>query len=210
VCTVGRRRPVRASRPAIRPNAAAESDVLQERYTPAPAMAITGMERAVSQSRRTMRMRRTPTTRATRAISRSLAIVAALIVVIVAVASCGGGDRQQTIPDAELLPSGPPPTIEAHVQARPWASSKAAGQAFGRIWRKEIRNPKDRNGRGIAAYNWAGRTCDAVRNGGQAPEAMVQRVHDEGRFTRQGARVIVSAALRALCPAQGASTQLFP
>jgi Protein of unknown function (DUF732) len=152
-----------------------------------------------------MRMLRTP---ATRAISRPLAIVAALIVVILAVASCGGGDRQQTIPNAQLLPSGPPPTIEAHVLARPWASSKAAGQAFGEIWRKEIRNSQDR--RGIDAYNWAGRTCDAVRNGGQTPEAMMQRVHDEGRFTRQGARVIVSAALRALCPAQGASAQLLP
>jgi hypothetical protein len=95
------------------------------------------------------------------------------------------------------------------VLARPWASSKAAGQAFGEIWRKEIRNSQDR--RGIDAYNWAGRTCDAVRNGGQTPEAMMQRVHDEGRFTRQGARVIVSAALRALCPARGASAQLlFP
>jgi Protein of unknown function (DUF732) len=170
-------------------------------------MAITGMERAVSQSRRTMRMLRTP---ATGAISRSLAIVAALIVVILAVASCGGGDRQQTIPNAELLPSGPPPTIEAHVLARPWASSKEAGQAFGRIWRKEIRNPKDRNGRGIAVYNWAGRTCDAVRNGDKAPEATVQRVHEEGRFTRQGARVIVSAALRAFCPAPGRIRSAVP
>jgi hypothetical protein len=39
---------------------------------------------------------------------------------------------------------------------------------------------------------------------------MVQRVHDEGRFTEQGAEVIVSAALSALSPAQGVSTQLFP
>jgi hypothetical protein len=152
-----------------------------------------------------MRMLRTP---ATRAISRSPVIVAVLIVVILAVASCGGGGRQQTIPNAELLPSGPPPTIEAHVLARPWASSKAAGQAFGEIWRKEVRNSQDR--RGIDAFKWAGRTCDAVRNGGQAPEAMVRRVRDEGRFTRQGARVIVSAALTALCPAQGASPQLVP
>ncbi|HEX5882759.1 MAG TPA: DUF732 domain-containing protein [Actinomycetota bacterium] len=143
-----------------------------------------------------------------RAISRSLATVAVLIVVILAVASCGGGDRQQAIPNAELLPSGPPPTIEARIRVRPWASSKAAGQAFGELWRKEIRNSQDR--RGIDAYKWAGRTCDAVRNGGQAPEAMVQRVHDEGRFTRQGARVIVSAALRALCPAQATSPQPFP
>jgi hypothetical protein len=173
-------------------------------------MASTGMESAVSQPRGTMRMPRTRAMRATPSISCPMAIVAALVVVALAVAGCGGDDRQQTIPDAQLLPSGPPPTIEAHIRARPWASSKAAGQAFGRIWRQETRNPKDRDGRGIAAYNWAGRTCDAVRNGGQTSEAMVHRVRDKGRFTEAGAGVIVKAALQALCPEQDRLNQPPP
>lgn len=142
---------------------------------------------------------------------RTLATVAVLTVVGFVTAGCSGGDRQEAaIAEAQLLPSGPPPTIEAHIRARPWASSKANGQAFGRLWREQIHNPKDLDGRGIDAYTWAGRTCDAVRKHGQTPEAMVRRVRDEGRFTQQGAKVIVSAALTALCPAQGASTQLFP
>jgi len=128
---------------------------------------------------------------------RAIVIVATLVPTV---AGCYGGGREQTIPDAQLLPSGPPPTIEAHIRARPWASSKAAGQAFGRIWREETRHPQDRDGRGIDAYNWAGRTCDGVRNGGQTPEAMVRRVRAQGGFTEQGARVIVTAALGALCP----------
>ena len=147
--------------------------------------------------------------RATPRLGLRRAIVSVGILVLL-VAGCSGSDREPTIPDAQLLPAGPPPTIEAHIRARPWASSKANGQAFGRTWREQTRNPTDRDGRGIDAYNWAGRTCDAVRNGGQTPEAMVQRVHDEGRCTQQGARVIVSAALSALCPAQGAATALFP
>jgi hypothetical protein len=147
----------------------------------------------------------------TASLRRTIVTVVVLTAVALMTAGCSGGDREEaTIPEAQLLPSGPPPTIEPHIAARPWASSKARGQAFGTIWRKETRNPKDRDGRGIDAWTWAGRTCDAVRNGGQTPEAMVQRVHDEGRFTQQGARVIVSAALSALCPAQGASTRLLP
>jgi hypothetical protein len=136
--------------------------------------------------------------------------VTVLTVVALVTAGCSGGDRQEAaIPQAQLLPSGPPSTIEAHIRARPWASSKANGQAFGRRWRRETSNPKDLDGRGIDAYHWAGQTCDAVRNGGQTPEAMERRVHDEGRFTKQGAKVIVAAALSALCPAQDASPQLF-
>lgn len=142
---------------------------------------------------------------------RAIVTVVVLAVVVLVTAGCSGGDRgKATIPEAQLLPSGPPPTIEAHIRARPWASSKARGQAFGAIWREETHNPKDPEGRGIDAWNWAIRTCDAVRNGGQTPETMLQRVRQEGRFTQQGARVIVSAALSALCPARGASTQLFP
>jgi Protein of unknown function (DUF732) len=149
--------------------------------------------------------------RVTALLRRVTVTVAVLPVVTVMAAGCSGGDREEaTIPEEQLLLSEPPPTIEPHIRARPWASSKARGQAFGTIWRKETRNPKDRDGRGIDAWTWAGRTCDAVSNGGQTSEAMVQRVHDEGGFTRQGARVIVSAALSALCPAQGASTQRFP
>jgi hypothetical protein len=143
-----------------------------------------------------------------RRLRRGSAIVAMLVL---AAAGCGGGDREPTIPEAQLLPSGPPPAIEAHIRARPWASSKANGQAFGAIWRVETTNPKDRDGRGIDAYNWAGRTCDGVRGGGQTPAAMVRRVHHEGRFTEEGAKVIVAAALRALCPpAQGTSNQPLP
>jgi hypothetical protein len=133
-----------------------------------------------------------------RPLRRGIVIV---VVLVLTGAACSGGDRQEpAIPDAQLLPSEPPPTIEAHIRARPWASSKANGQAFGRILREETRNPQDRDGRGIDAYNWAGRTCDAVRNGGQTPEVMVRRVRHEGGFTEQGAKVIVTAALQALCP----------
>jgi hypothetical protein len=128
------------------------------------------------------------------------ALVAIVSVAVFTAAGCTGSDREPAIPDAQLLPSGPPPTIEAHIRARPWASSKANGQAFGRRWRAETRNPKDRDGRGIDASNWAVRTCDAVRKGGQTPQAMERRVRDEGRFTAQGAKVIVGAALGALCP----------
>jgi hypothetical protein len=142
---------------------------------------------------------------------RASVIVATLAALGLALASCDRDDRNQaaTVSDAWPLPSGPPATVETYVQARPWASSKAAGQAFGRIWREETRNPQDRNGRGIDAYRWAIRTCDAVRRDGQPPEAMVQRVRDgKPRFTQQGAEVIVSAALRALCPDANASPAL--
>jgi hypothetical protein len=157
----------------------------------------------LNQSRAMMRAAPGHWKRATRL--HALLILATLVV---AAAGCGGGkDRQEAMPDADF---GPPPTIEASVPARPWASSKAAGQAFGRIWREKIRNPHDRDGRGVDAYGWAGRTCDAVRNGDQTPEAMVERVRDEGRFTQQGARIIVAAPLSALCPAQGVASQLLP
>jgi Protein of unknown function (DUF732) len=142
---------------------------------------------------------------------RSPFATAAVLTAVALLAGCSGGDRQAAaIPEAQLLPSGPPPTIEARIRARPWVSSKAHGQAFGQLWREWIRNPKDRDGRGIDAYNWAGRTCDAVRNGGQTPEAMVRRVRDEGRFSAQGARVIVKAALQALCPEQELLHQPLP
>lgn len=141
---------------------------------------------------------------------RAIGMVTALAIVVLVAASCGGSGRKEVIPDAQLLPSGPPPTIEAHIRARPWASSRAHGQAFGRIWREETHNPKDREDRGIDAYNWAARTCDAVRNAGQTPAVMVRRVRDEGRFTEQGAKVIVSAALAALCPERTVLNQPFP
>jgi Protein of unknown function (DUF732) len=147
----------------------------------------------------------------TPSLRRTVATLVVLTVVALVVAGCSGGVREEaTIPEAQLLPSGPPPTIEAHIRARPWASSKARGQAFGAIWREETRSPKDRDGRGIDAWTWAGRTCDVVRNGGQAPEAMVRRVRDEGRFTDAGARVIVRAALEALCPEQDLRNQPLP
>jgi Protein of unknown function (DUF732) len=164
----------------------------------------------VSQPRGTTRIPRTRWMRATPPALRAIVMVTALSVLVLVAASCGGSGRQEAIPDAQLLPSGPSPTIEAHIRARPWASSKAAGEAFGGIWREETHNPKDRDDRGIDAYKWAGRTCDAVRNGGQTPEAMVRRVHDEGRFTEQGAKVIVSAALAALCPERTGLTQPSP
>lgn len=148
--------------------------------------------------------------RVTASLRRATVTVAVLAVVTLMTAGCSGGGQEATIPEAQLLPSGPSPTIEPHILARPWASSRARIEAWGSIWREQTRNPKDREGRGIDATNWAIRTCDAVRNGGQTSEAMVQRVHDEGRFTQQGARVIVSAALSALCPVQDASTHLFP
>ena len=79
----------------------------------------------------------------------------------------------------------------------------ANGLAFGRIWRVETTNRQDREGRGIDAYTWAVRTCDAVRRDGQTPEATVRRVQrSKPGFTEAGAKVIVSAALRALCPDQ--------
>lgn len=144
---------------------------------------------------------------------RASVIVAALAALVLVLAGCEGGDRNEaaSVSDAWLTSSEPPPTVEAYVKARPWASSKAAGQAFGRIWREETRNPRDLNGRGIDAYRWAVRTCDAVRSGGQSPEAMVRRIRDgKPRFTGQGAQVIVSAALRALCPEGDAPSQLPP
>jgi hypothetical protein len=141
---------------------------------------------------------------------RASAIVAALLLVL---AGCDRGHRDQTASVSDAWPpaSGPPATVEPYVQARPWASSKAAGQAFGRIWREQTRNSQDRDGRGIDAYRWAIRTCDAVRKGGQSPDAMIQRVRDATPpFTEQGAKVIVAAALRALCPDDSAPTQLPP
>jgi hypothetical protein len=39
---------------------------------------------------------------------------------------------------------------------------------------------------------------------------MVRRVRDEGRFTDAGARVIVRAALEALCPEQDLRNQPLP
>jgi hypothetical protein len=140
-------------------------------------------------------------------------IVAALAALVLLLASCDGGDRNEAASDSDawLTRSEPPATVEASVKVRPWASSRAAGQAFGRIWRAETRNPRDLDGRGIDAYRWAIRTCDAVRSGGQSPEAMVRRVRDGNpRFTEQGAQVIVSAALRALCPEGDTPSQPLP
>jgi hypothetical protein len=155
----------------------------------------------VSQSRGTVPAPRARPMRTTAPHPRPMVMVAILAVVL-AVAGCGGGgDRQPAIPEAQLLPSRPGPTLEPQVRARPWASSRWHGQAWGAIWREETRNPKDLEGRGIDAYKWAIRTCDAVRNGGQTAQAMLRRVRDQGGFTEQGARVIVTAALRALCPA---------
>jgi hypothetical protein len=135
-------------------------------------------------------------------------------VVVLGGAGCSGGDRgnrDAAIPDAQLLPAGPSATIvEAHVRARPWASSKANGQAWGCIWLEKTRSSQDRVGRGEDAYRWAIRSCDAVRNGGQTPQAMVRRVRDEGRFTAQGAQVIVTAALGALCPERTVLSPLPP
>jgi Protein of unknown function (DUF732) len=161
----------------------------------------------VNQSKGTMRAPPSPGKGTTPLMLRAIVIVAAFVLTV---AGCGGSDHQQTIPDAQLLPSGPPPTIEAHIRARPWASSKAAGQAFGRVWREETRAPRDRDGRGIDAYNWGVRTCDAVRKDGQSPEAMVRRVREQANFTQQGATVIVTAALRALCPDQATLSPLRP
>jgi hypothetical protein len=144
---------------------------------------------------------------------RASVLAAALAALVLVLAGCDGGDRDQaaSVSDARLTGSGPPATVEAYVKARPWASSKAAGLAFGRIWREETRNPRDLEGRGIDAYKWAIRTCDAVRSGGQSPEAMVRQVRDsKPGFTEQGAKVIVTAALRALCPEGRAPSQLPP
>jgi Protein of unknown function (DUF732) len=142
---------------------------------------------------------------------RAVVLLAVVALVVLAVAGCSGGrgDRESVIPDAQLLPSGPPPTIEAHIRARPWASSKVRIQAWGGIWREQTRNPEDRE-RGIDATNWAIRTCDAVRTNGKAPEAMVRRIRDQAKFTQQGARVIVTAALQVLCPAQSALNPFPP
>jgi hypothetical protein len=129
-------------------------------------------------------------------------LVAALALTI---AACGGSDR-----NSGTSVVGPPATVEPYIQARPWASSKANGQAFGRIWREQTRDPRDRDGRGMAAYDWAIRTCDAVRQDGQTPQTMVQRVRHEAQFSTQGAKVIVTAALQALCPDQGTPSQLRP
>jgi hypothetical protein len=149
---------------------------------------------------------RAPPSRRMRAMppaGRAVVLVAVVSIVVLAAAGCSGGDRgnrEAAISDAQLLPAGPTGTIEAHVRARPWASSKANGQAWGHIWREKTRSPQDRDGRGEDAYTWAIRTCDAVRNSGQTPQAMVRQVRDEGRFTAQGAKVIVTAALSTLCP----------
>lgn len=74
---------------------------------------------------------------------------------------------------------------------------QANGMAFGQIWRQETHDKRDLQ-RGVDAYKWAIRTCQAVIDG-QTPEAMVRQVRDSG-FTEPGARVVVTAALRALCP----------
>jgi hypothetical protein len=93
------------------------------------------------------------------------------------------------------------------VQARPWASSEASGKAFGSLWLRETRDENTLQHGGGDAYKWAIRTCDAVRLHGRSPEAMVRAVRagnpqDTVRFTEQDAKVVVTAALRALCPAQ--------
>jgi len=69
----------------------------------------------------------------------------AVLTAVVLAAGCTGGDPQPAAGDTDF---GPPPSIEASVLARPWASSKAAGQAFGRIWRAETRDPRDLERRG--------------------------------------------------------------
>jgi hypothetical protein len=168
------------------------------------------MESGVDQSRVIMRAPRIRRMSAMPPVVRAVVFVA---VVVLGGAGCSGGDRgnrEAAIPDAQLLPAGPSGTIEAHVRARPWASSKVNGQAWGRIWLEKTRSPQDRDGRGEDAYRWAIRACDAVRNGGQTPQAMVRRVRDEGRFTAQGAKVIVTAALGALCPERTVLSQLPP
>jgi hypothetical protein len=170
------------------------------------------MESGVDQSRVILRAPRMRQMSARPPAVRVLVLVVVVFVVVLAAAGCSGGrgDREAVIPDAQLRPSGPPATVEAQVRARPWASSKWNGQAWGRIWREATRNPQDRDGRGIDAYKWAIRTCDAVRNGGQTPQAMVRRVRDEGQFTAQGAKVIVTAALDALCPERTVLSPLRP
>jgi hypothetical protein len=143
-------------------------------------------------------------------VPRAIVIMVALAVVVPVASGCTDSNREQAIPDAQLLRSGSPPTIEAHIRARPWASSRVRIQAWGSIWREQTRNPKDREGRGIDATNWAIRTCDAVRTNGESPEVMVRRIRDQAKFTLQGARVIVTAALEVLCPASSALNQLPP
>jgi hypothetical protein len=131
-----------------------------------------------------------------------LAIVAILAVVILTMAGCGAATGSRPFPTPSCCHLGQLPRSRPMCgPARPWASSRWHGQAWGRIRREETRNPKDREGRGIDAYKWAIRTCDAIRNGGQTAQAMLRRVRDQGRFTEQGARVIVTAALGTLCPA---------
>jgi hypothetical protein len=106
--------------------------------------------------------------RMTASLRRTIVTVVMLTAVALMTAGCSGGDR-----GGSHHPRGAVASLRAtsdHRAAYPgsaWASSKARGQAFGTIWRKVTRNPKDRDGRGIDAWTWAGRTCDAVRNGGQ-------------------------------------------
>jgi hypothetical protein len=56
----------------------------------------------------------------TPSLRRTVATLVVLTVVALVAAGCSGGVREEaTIPEAQLLPSGPPPTIEAHIRARP-------------------------------------------------------------------------------------------
>jgi hypothetical protein len=145
-------------------------------------------------------------------VRRASVIVAVFATLVVVLAGCDRGDHDQTssLFDAWPPPSGPPATAEGYVQVRPWASSEASGKAFGSLWLRETRDESTLQHGGGDAYKWAIRTCDAVRIHGQSPQAMVRAVRignsqDKVRFTEQDAKVVVTAALRALCPAQRAA-----
>lgn len=147
------------------------------------------------------------------------ALVLLVAALAVAGAACDGGSPSRPADPgpsgissdaSSFFGDGPSATVESYVLAGPWASSEASGKAWGRLWLQRARNRQDRDGRGNDAYKWAIRTCDAVRLNGQAPGTMVRQVRDRGRFTAAGAKVIVTAALHALCPGHTPSSQPLP
>jgi hypothetical protein len=135
---------------------------------------------------------------------RILALVAALAVTV---AACDGrGSTANTFSRASASADGMAEYVQ-YTRGGRIKLNQVNGMAFGRLWRQETRDKRELQ-RGVDAYKWAIRTCQAVIDG-QTPEAMVRAIHDDvgvdqrgrpARFSKQGARVIVTAALRALCP----------
>jgi hypothetical protein len=140
-----------------------------------------------------------------------LRIVLALAVLALPIAACDGNGRDASTSKgrlAEPVQASPWTSAEVRGKAFPWASSQVRGQAFGALWRQGTHDKRDLE-RSIDAYKWAIRTCQAVIVDHQTPETMVRQVEAAG-FTGPGARMVVTAALRGMCPEYRQATNTTP